>query len=716
MGGCLGTVPQHPNYAMNGGFPNGMELGLLRQNMQGFMDPRFSVAGDMLGNGGVPMMPMNGMAQNNRMSYAQAAGGVPPTPPTGMCGGYGGPPALPSRCNSSSAKKEIFIALHDYSARTTEDLSFRKGEKLEILNMMDGDWWQARNIVTKKRGYIPSNYVAPASSLQAKPWFFGKIKRMDAERQLLKTGEQGSFLVRESESKLGEFSLSLRDVNSVKHYRLGRWANGEFYINRRTTFPDLASLVDHYSTASYGLCCTLRKPLEVIEKPQIDLCYNSKDQWEIPRESLKLIKKLGHGQFGEVWQGVWNNTTPVAIKTLKPVLRNIPCQFHGLWWFFGKIKRMDAERQLLKTGEQGSFLVRESESKLGEFSLSLRDVNSVKHYRLGRWANGEFYINRRTTFPDLASLVDHYSTASYGLCCTLRKPLEVIEKPQIDLCYNSKDQWEIPRESLKLIKKLGHGQFGEVWQGVWNNTTPVAIKTLKPGSMSPDAFLQEAAIMKKLRHPKLIQLYAVCTMEEPIYIVTELMSNGSLLDYLQRDKGNSLRLPELLDMATQVASGMAYLEQNNYVHRDLAARNVLCGDNNICKVADFGLSRLMRDGEYNASEGAMFPIKWTAPEAALYSRFSIKSDVWSFGILLYELVTYGRMPYPGMTNAEVLTQVEKGYRMPCSPGCPDSLYQIMLDCWKKDECERPTFESLQWRLEDFFALQGSDYSEADVIK
>ncbi|KAI8479967.1 Tyrosine-protein kinase Src42A [Branchiostoma belcheri] len=554
MGGCLGTVPQHPNYAMNGGFPNGMELGLLRQNMQGFMDPRFSVAGDMLGNGGVPMMPMNGMAQNNRMSYAQAAGGVPPTPPTGMCGGYGGPPALPSRCNSSSAKKEIFIALHDYSARTTEDLSFRKGEKLEILNMMDGDWWQARNIVTKKRGYIPSNYVAPASSLQAKPWFFGKIKRMDAERQLLKTGEQGSFLVRESESKLGEFSLSLRDVNSVKHYRLGRWANGEFYINRRTTFPDLASLVDHYSTASYGLCCTLRKPLEVIEKPQIDLCYNSKDQWEIPRESLKLIKKLGHGQFGEVWQGVWNNTTPVAIKTLKP------------------------------------------------------------------------------------------------------------------------------------------------------------------GSMSPDAFLQEAAIMKKLRHPKLIQLYAVCTMEEPIYIVTELMSNGSLLDYLQRDKGNSLRLPELLDMATQVASGMAYLEQNNYVHRDLAARNVLCGDNNICKVADFGLSRLMRDGEYNASEGAMFPIKWTAPEAALYSRFSIKSDVWSFGILLYELVTYGRMPYPGMTNAEVLTQVEKGYRMPCSPGCPDSLYQIMLDCWKKDECERPTFESLQWRLEDFFALQGSDYSEADVIK
>ena len=161
-----------------------------------------------------------------------------------------------------------------------------------------------------------------------------------------------------------------------------------------------------------------------------------------------------------------------------------------------------------------------------------------------------------------------------------------------DLSHNTRDQWEIDRNSLKFIKKLGHGQFGEVWEGVWNNTTPVAIKTLKPGelqlyksvvslycfhltgTMDPKDFLCEAQIMKKLRHPKLIQLYAVCTTEEPIFIITELMKNGSLLEYLQ-GKGRTMKLTQLIDMSAQVAAGMAYLESQNYIHRDLAARWVL---------------------------------------------------------------------------------------------------------------------------------------------
>ncbi|UYV74224.1 Src42A [Cordylochernes scorpioides] len=235
----------------------------------------------------------------------------------------------------------------------------------------------------------------------------------------------------------------------------------------------------------------------------------------------------------------------------------------------------------------------------------------------------------------------------------------------------------------------------------------------RSGTMDPQDFLAEAQIMKSLRHMKLVQLFAVCTLKEPIYIITELMKHGSLLEYLQ-GRGRNLKPQQLIDMAAQIAMGMAYLESQNYIHRDLAARNILVGENHTVKIADFGLARLIKEDEYEARAGARFPIKWTAPEAAIYSRFSIKSDVWSFGILLTELVTYGRIPYPGMTNAEVLNQVEHGYRMPCPPGCHDSLYDIMLECWHKDPLKRPTFETLQWKLEDFFTMDGSEYKEASI--
>ena len=311
----------------------------------------------------------------------------------------------------------------------------------------------------------------------------------------------------------------------------------------------------------------------------------------------------------------------------------------------------------------------------------------------------------------LDELVAHYQKSADGLCTTLTVPCTKSEAPVTkDLAYNVKDEWEVDRSYIKFERKLGAGQFGEVWQGLWNNTTSVAVKTLKPGSMSPEDFLAEAAIMKKMRHAKLVCLYAVCTREEPIYIITELMKHGSLLEYLQKGTGKILPVPPLIDMSAQIADGMAYLESQHFIHRDLAARNILVSENNECKIADFGLARLIQDDEYTAREGAKFPIKWTAPEAALYNRFTIKSDVWSYGILLTELITHGRIPYPGMTNGEVLAKVEQGYRMPAPAGCPDPLYKVMLDCWKAEADDRPTFESLKYLLEDYDnALGGSDY-------
>ncbi|XP_078538043.1 tyrosine-protein kinase Fgr isoform X1 [Lissotriton helveticus] len=389
-------------------------------------------------------------------------------------------------------------------------------------------------------------------------------------------------------------------------------------------------------------------------------------------------------------------------------------------WYFGKLGRKDTERQLLCHGNpRGTFLVRESETTKGAYSLSIRDWDDVKgdhvkHYKIRKLDSGGYYITTRAQFDTVQELVQHYTERAAGLCCRLVVPCHKGMPKLADLSVKTKDVWEIPRESLQLMKKLGNGQFGEVWMGTWNGTTKVAVKTLKTGTMSPEAFLEEAQIMKRLRHDKLVQLYAVVS-EEPIYIVTEFMGQGSLLDFLKDGDGGFLKLPQLVDMAAQIAAGMAYIERMNYIHRDLRAANILVGDNLVCKIADFGLARLIEDNEYTARQGAKFPIKWTAPEAALYGKFTIKSDVWSFGILLTELVTKGRVPYPGMNNREVLEQVERGYRMPCPSGCPSSLHELMVQCWRKDPEERHTFEYLQSFLEDYFTATEPQYQPGEDL-
>ncbi|EOA97273.1 Tyrosine-protein kinase FRK, partial [Anas platyrhynchos] len=375
-------------------------------------------------------------------------------------------------------------------------------------------------------------------------------------------------------------------------------------------------------------------------------------------------------------------------------------------WFFGPIKRADAEKQLLYPGNQsGAFLIRESESLKGEYALSVLDGAFVKHYRIRSLDKEGFFLSRQKVFKTMNEFVCYYSTNSDGLCVVLGKPCLKVQIPNtFDLTYKTVDQWEIDRNSLVFVKKLGSGQFGEVWEGLWNNTTPVAIKTLRPGSMDPEDFLREAQIMKNLRHPKLIQLYAVCTLEDPIYIITELMKYGSLLEYLQKDAGYKILLKQQVDMAAQVASGMAYLETQNYIHRDLAARNVLVGEHNVYKVADFGLARVFKVENGNICETrpeTKLPVKWTAPEAIRHKIFSIKSDVWSFGILLFEILTYGKTPYAGLTGQQVIQMLDTGYRLPKPRCCPQSIYEMMRQCWSQEASERPTFQDLCWQLESF---------------
>ncbi|ERE85420.1 proto-oncogene tyrosine-protein kinase LCK-like protein [Cricetulus griseus] len=225
---------------------------------------------------------------------------------------------------------------------------------------------------------------------------------------------------------------------------------------------------------------------------------------------------------------------------------------------------------------------------LRSFSLSVRDFDQnqgevVKHYKIRNLDNGGFYISPRITFPGLHELVRHYTNASDGLCTKLSRPCQT-QKPQKPWW---EDEWEVPRETLKLVERLGAGQFGEVWMGYYNGHTKVAVKSLKQGSMSPDAFLAEANLMKQLQHQRLVRLYAVVT-QEPIYIITEYMENG-------------------------------------------------------------------------------------------------------------------------MTNPEVIQNLERGYRMVRPDNCPEELYQIMMLCWKERPEERPTFDYLRSVLDDFFTATEGQY-------
>ncbi|NXG67591.1 LCK kinase, partial [Hemiprocne comata] len=368
-------------------------------------------------------------------------------------------------------------------------------------------------------------------------------------------------------------------------------------------------------------------------------------------------------------------------------------------WFFKNISRKDAERQLLASGNtHGSFLIRESETSKGSYSLSVRDFDqnqgeTVKHYKIRNMDNGGYYISPRVTFSSLHELVDYYTRSSDGLCTRLGKPCRT-QKPQKPWWQ---DEWEGPRESLKLVEKLGAGQFGEVWMGFYNGHTKVAIKNLKQGSMSPSAFLAEANLMKNLQHPRLVRLYAVVT-KEPIYIITEYMEKGSLVDFLKTSEGVKLSINKLLDMAAQIAEGMAFIEAKNYIHRDLRAANILVSDTLCCKIADFGLARLIEDNEYTAREGASPP------------------HVPRFGV--HTAGGCGRRKPPpipaasrGMTNPEVIQNLERGYRMPQPDNCPQELYELMMQCWKERPEERPTFEYMKSVLEDFFTATEGQYQQ-----
>ncbi|XP_051900779.1 ephrin type-B receptor 3-like isoform X3 [Pristis pectinata] len=259
---------------------------------------------------------------------------------------------------------------------------------------------------------------------------------------------------------------------------------------------------------------------------------------------------------------------------------------------------------------------------------------------------------------------------------------------------------EIDVSYVKIEEVIGAGEFGEVCRGrlkvPGKREIYVAIKTLKGGYTDKQRrdFLSEASIMGQFDHPNIIHLEGVVTNSCPVMIITEFMENGALDSFLRLNDGQFTPI-QLVGMLRGIASGMKYLSDMSYVHRDLAARNILVNSNLVCKVSDFGLSRFLEenssDPTYTSSLGGKIPIRWTAPEAIAFRKFTTASDVWSYGIVMWEVMSFGERPYWDMSNQDVINAIEQDYRLPPPTDCPTSLHQLMLDCWQKDRNNRPRF-------------------------
>uniref|UniRef100_A0AAQ4QYI0 Tyrosine-protein kinase n=1 Tax=Gasterosteus aculeatus aculeatus TaxID=481459 RepID=A0AAQ4QYI0_GASAC len=368
--------------------------------------------------------------------------------------------------------------------------------------------------------------------------------------------------------------------------------------------------------------------------------------------------------------------------------------------------RKDEEYTILEMSDQnwwknkdGGFLIRDS-SKAGKYTVSLFSKGGgCRHYNICTTAQGQFYLAEKHNFSTIPELINYHQHNAAGMVSRLKYIVSNRAQPPstAGLGYGV---WEIDPRYLTFIKELGTGQFGVVKYGKWQGQHDVAIKMIKEGSMSEDDFIEEAKIMMKLRHENLVQLYGVCTKQKPIYIVTEFLPNGCLLTYLREGLTQHPTAVQLLEMCKDVSEGMAYLESQQYIHRDLAARNCLVDGNGTIKVTDFGLSRYVLDDEYTSSAGSKFPVRWSPPEVLLYCKFSSKSDIWAYGVLLWEVYTLGRLPYERLNNTEIVDQVSRGLRLFRPQLANEKVYSLMTTCWLEKADERPTFQELALTVQD----------------
>ncbi|XP_038138282.1 tyrosine-protein kinase ZAP-70 [Cyprinodon tularosa] len=577
--------------------------------------------------------------------------------------------------------------------------------------------------------------VDPAVEL---PFFYGSISRTDAEQHLKLAGmSDGLFLLRQCLRSLGGYVLSVVWNLEFHHYTIEKQLNGTYCITGGKPHCGPGELCEYYSKDPDGLVCLLRKP-----------CLRP------PETAIKngVFDKMREKMLREYVKQTWNlegEAMEQAIISQAPQLEKLiaTTAHERMPWYHGKINRHEGERRLYSGAQpDGKFLVRDKDEP-GCFALSVMYGKTVYHYQVQLDKSGKLSMPEGTKFDTIWQLVEYLKMKPDGLVTVLgeaclngknaeekpvlpagRRPIGNDYKPapiaaaapvnRVPLPMdcdgfnpyhnpNEIKRFNIKREQLLIDEvELGSGNFGCVKKGVLKTESgqvDVAIKVLKSENekLVKEEMMREAEIMHQLDNPFIVRMLGLCNAEN-LMLVMEMAAAGPLNKFLSTKK-DSVSVENIVNLMHQVSMGMKYLEEKNFVHRDLAARNVLLVNQQFAKISDFGLSKALGadDNYYKARTAGKWPLKWYAPECINFHKFSSKSDVWSYGVTMWEAFSYGGKPYKKMKGQEVTVFINGGGRMERPPACPERMYVVMLECWTAEHEKRPDFKKVEESMRNY---------------